>query len=151
MCEYIVADASVFILGKRMEGELITVPSVERELKDIRSRMALQISNVRVEGATKGALSLAVEAARETGDIAVLSPADLELLAKAVELGAMLATDDYAMQNVALHLGLKILPVQQPGIRRVQKRVERCPACGRRHGEEVCPVCGTPNAKRKRG
>ncbi|HPW73145.1 MAG TPA: hypothetical protein PKZ03_04460, partial [Methanothrix sp.] len=113
-----VADASVFIWGKRPQGELITVPAVEAELKDIRARSRLYIYDTRVEGPSSMALKAARGAAEETGDIRSLSAADLEVLAKALELRATLATDDYALQNVALHLGLKIEPIGQPRIKK---------------------------------
>ncbi|NYT02370.1 MAG: hypothetical protein GKC10_06420 [Methanosarcinales archaeon] len=150
MAGYIVADASVFILGKELQGEVITVPSVERELKDIRSRMRLQISQVRVEEPTREALGRAVQAARETGDISTLSSTDLDLLGKAVECQGTIATDDYAVQNVALHLGIAIEPVAQHGIRRKLKRSQKCPGCGRPFEGDLCPVCGTPPRKRKK-
>jgi UPF0271 protein len=143
MGAYIVADSSVFILGKQLEGEIITVPSVQRELKDIRSRMRLQISDVRVEAARKEALVKVSQAASETGDLHSLSSTDLELLAKAWEYRATLATDDYALQNAALHLGLKIEPVAQPVIKKEWKRTYRCPACGKSCQEDLCPICGT--------
>ncbi|HPY91888.1 hypothetical protein, partial [Methanothrix soehngenii] len=113
-----VADASVFIWGKRPEGELITVPAVEAELKDIRARSRLHIYETRVESPTTIALKAARDAAEQTGDIRSLSAADLEVLAKALEYNATLATDDYALQNVALHLGLKIEPIGQPRIKK---------------------------------
>jgi UPF0271 protein len=147
---YVVADASVFIWGKRPEGELITVPAVEAELKDLRSRSMLHIFEARVESPTSQALKNAREAAAKTGDIAVLSAADLEVLAKALEYGAVLATDDYALQNVALHLGLKIEPIGQPRIRRELCRVQKCQGCGKSFEGEACPDCGTPARKKKR-
>jgi len=147
---YVVADASVFIWGKRPEGELITVPAVEAELKDLRSRSMLHIFEARVESPTSQALKNAREAAAKTGDIAVLSAADLEVLAKALEYGAVLATDDYALQNVALHLGLKIEPIGQPRIRRELRRVQKCQGCGKSFEGEACPDCGTPARKKKR-
>ncbi len=147
---YVVADASVFIWGKRPEGELITVPAVEAELKDLRSRSLLHIFETRVESPSSQALKAARGAAAETGDLAVLSPADLEVLALALEYGAVLATDDYALQNVALHLGLKIEPIGQPRIRRKLRRVQRCQGCGKGFEGEACPDCGTPARKKKR-
>ena len=143
MAAYVVADASVFILGKRLEGEIITVPSVERELKDIRSKSRLYISNARVQSPSIDALERARSAAKTTGDISVLSKTDLDVLAKAVEYGAVLATDDYAVQNVALHLGLRVEPVVQPLIKKKMQRIQRCRACGRAFEGEVCPDCGT--------
>jgi UPF0271 protein len=147
---YVVADASVFIWGKRPDGELISVPSVEAELLDLRSRSRLHIFETRVESPIPGALQKARQAAAETGDLSVLSPADLDVLAKALEYGATVATDDYAVQNVALHLGLKIEPIGQPKIRRELKRVQRCQGCGVAFEGEACPDCGTPARKRKR-
>jgi UPF0271 protein len=144
---HVVADASVFIWGKRPPGELITVPAVERELKDLRSKSLLYIFEARVESPSRGALAEARVAAQRTGDIAVLSEADLEVLAKALEYGT-LATDDYALQNVALHLGLKVQPVGQPKIERRRRRVQRCQGCGKACQGEVCPDCGTPMRRR---
>ena len=73
---YVVADASVFILGKRPAGELITVPAVEAELKDIRTKSLLHIFEARVESPTSQALKAAQRAAAETGDLKALSHAD---------------------------------------------------------------------------
>ena len=147
---YVVADASVFIWGKRPEGELITVPAVEAELKDIRTKSLLHIFEARVESPSPQARKAAQHAAAETGDLKALSSADLDVLAKALEYRAVLATDDYALQNVALHLGLKIEPIGQPRIKRMLKHVQRCQGCGSRFEGEACPDCGTPARKKKR-
>ena len=149
MASYIVVDASVFIVGKELKGELITVPSVKKELRDIRSKSRLEIYGVHVESPSKEALGKAESAAKETGDYLALSKADLELLAKAQEYGAILATDDYALQNVALHLGLQIEPLEQPIIKRLKQRVKRCSACGAVVEKEACPDCGTISHKKK--
>ncbi|MDF0592979.1 hypothetical protein P0O24_05215 [Methanotrichaceae archaeon M04Ac] len=146
-----VADSSVFICGKGFEGEVVTVPGVEGELLDIGSRMRLQISGARIEPPSRDALARARAGAERTGDAAVLSEVDLELLAKALELSATLATDDYALQNVALHLGLRVETVAQPRIKKILKRTQRCPGCGRPFEGEDCPVCGTTRRKRRGG
>jgi len=147
---YVVADASVFIWGKRPEGDLITVPAVEGELKDIRTRSLLAIFDVRVESPLASFRKAAENAARETGDLRTLSKADLDVLAKALEYRSILATDDYALQNVALHLGLKVEPIGQPKIKRIRKHIQRCRGCGSRFEGEVCPDCGTPAPRKKR-
>jgi UPF0271 protein len=147
---YVVADASVFIWGKRPEGELITVPAVEAELKDIRTKSLLHIFETSVESPSSLARKEARCAAEQTGDLNALSPADLEVLALAQQYRAVLATDDYALQNVALHLGLKIEPIGQPRIKRLLKHVQRCQGCGGRFEGEACPDCGTPARKKKR-
>jgi UPF0271 protein len=150
MCACIVADSSVFILGKELEGELITVPAVERELLDIRSKSLLHIYGARVESPTVEYLRRVKDAAQETGDIRTLSQADLEVLAKALEYSAVLATDDYAVQNVALYLGIKIESIAQPAIKRRLKRTLRCFACGAAFDGLACPDCGTPVRTKKR-
>lgn len=147
---YVVADASVFIWGKRPAGQLITVPAVEAELKDIRTRSLLAIFEARVESPSPQSRKAAEKGARETGDIRTLSTADLDVLAKALEYGGVLATDDYALQNVALHLGLKIEPIGQPRIKRIRKHIQRCRGCGSRFEGIACPDCGTPAPKKKR-
>jgi endoribonuclease Nob1 len=147
---YVVADASVFIWGKRPAGELITVPAVEAELKDIRTKSLLHIFETRVESPSPQARKAAEHAAAKTGDLKALSSADLDVLAKALEYRAVLATDDYALQNVALHLGLKIEPIGQPRIKRLLKHVQRCQGCGSRFEGEACTDCGTPARKKKR-
>jgi len=147
-----VADSSVFIYGKDLDGVVVTVPGVEGELKDISSRMRLQISDVKIEPPSKEMIDNAQQAALETGDAQVLSEVDLEVLAKALELDAVLATDDYAVQNVALHLGLLVEPVAQPRIKKVIKRkiIMKCAGCGRPFQGDECPICGTP-ARRNKG
>ncbi|MHC1631339.1 MAG: NOB1 family endonuclease [Methanotrichaceae archaeon] len=149
MCTFVVTDSSAFIYGKYLDGVVITVPGVVRELKDIRSRMRLQISGARIERPSKKMLTKARQAAQETGDTAALSEVDLELLAKALEMKAVLATDDYALQNVALYMGLKVEPVAHPKIKKIIKRTQRCVGCRRPFQGDVCPVCGTPARKKK--
>ncbi len=126
------------------------MPAVVDELRDLRSKSMLHIFEARVESPTCQALKAVKSAASETGDLRVLSIADLEVLAKALEYEAALATDDYALQNVALHLGLKIEPIGQPRIKRKLKHVQRCQGCGKSFEGEACPDCGTPARKKKR-
>lgn len=151
MGTYIIADSSVFILGKDLQGDVLTVPSVVKELKDISSRMKLQVSDVRIEEPSLESLRRATRAAKETGDLISLSSTDLDVLAKALEYQATVATDDYAVQNVAAHLGLKIEPVLQRGIKKVVMHRWKCMACNTPFDGDVCPVCGTPPQKRKKG
>lgn len=148
MCAYIVADASVFILGNKIEGELVTVPGVVGELRDIASRARFEIFGAVVKVPSRSMVKKAQLAARETGDISHLSETDLELLALSMEMGIALATDDYAIQNVAAHLEIRIEPVGQPTITRKLKRINRCAGCGKIFDEMICPVCGTTRKKR---
>jgi hypothetical protein len=64
---YVVADASVFIWGKRPAGELITVLAVERA-KDIRTKSLLSHLRGRWKALSQ-ARKAAQHAAAETGDL----------------------------------------------------------------------------------
>jgi UPF0271 protein len=110
----------------------------------------LSIFEARVESPLASFRRAAEQGAQETGDLRALSKADLDVLAKALEYRGVLATDDYALQNVALHLGLRIEPIGQPRIKRVRKHIQRCRGCGSRFEGEDCPDCGTLAPKKKR-
>jgi len=55
-----------------------------------------------------------------------------------------LITDDYAVQNTAIHLGIKVIPAGQKKIKDVLLWEKFCIGCKRRFptGDD-CPVCGT--------
>ena len=69
------------------------------ELKDIRTKSLLHIFETRVESPSPQARKAAQHAAAQTGDLKALSSADLDVLAKALEYRAVLATDDYTLQT----------------------------------------------------
>lgn len=140
-----VLDATAFFLENPLEGEIFTTPLVVDELNDARSRCrfeALSASGLRVMSPSRESLERIDQASAESGDRHVLSPADREILALALEISAGVVSDDYALQNVAHHLGIPATPLQQ---RRARKRTWRfkCPGCGRyTDGPDACPVCG---------
>ena len=109
-----IADSSIFIIGKRIEGNIITVPSVVDEIRDERSRTILELMNVRIEPPLQILIKEVMSKARTTKDSEELSKTDIGLLAKALEYtrneDTILITDDYAVQNTAIHLGIKVMP-----------------------------------------
>ena len=146
-----ILDASFFFYDLPIEGELYTTPSVCDELKDIRSKgrfeklcaMGLQIVSPDPEYRKK-----VIEAAKKTGDAPVISETDIELLAIAFEMSAVLHTDDFAIQNVAGKLGIKIAPIQQRKARQITWKY-RCRGCGKYFDHDgECPICGA-EIKRK--
>jgi len=100
---------------------------------------------IKVVDPQPGSVEKATEAARETGDLANLSQADLEVLALALEKKAEILSDDYAIQNVARKLGIKYSVAAQEGIKKEYVWEKVCPGCGRSHPLEsrVCRVCGS--------
>lgn len=143
-----IADSSLFIIGKRMEGNILTVPSVKEELKDERSRTIMELMNVKIEPPLQSFIREVTSIAGVTRDSEELSRTDIDILAKALEYSrkeeTVLISDDYAVQNTAIHLGIKVMPAGQKKIRDILLWEKFCIGCKRRfsHGED-CPVCGT--------
>ena len=150
-----IADSSLFIIGKRIEGNIITVPSVVDEIRDEISRTILELMNVRIEPPLQSLIREVTTQARATRDSEELSKTDIDLLAKALEYTrneeTKLISDDYAVQNTAIHLGIKVMPVGQKKIRDVLLWEKFCIGCKRRFPKgEDCPVCGTPLKKMRK-
>lgn len=146
-----VLDASVFFSEIPVENSAYTTPSVVGELGDLHAKCrfeALAATGLRVRE-PRGEDRARVEAAAvRTGDAGVLSATDLDILALALEVSAVLVTDDFAIQNVAHRLGIKTQSIRQRPARAIRWRY-RCSGCGRYWREPGdCPVCGAP-IKRK--
>ncbi|HMA04941.1 MAG TPA: nucleotide-binding protein [Methanomicrobiales archaeon] len=139
-------DASFFFSELVLDGEISTPPSIVEELADARSRCrleALLAAGLSVTPPSPPSLKRVAGAAAETGDTGRLSPADTDLLALSLDLGATVVTDDYAVQNVAIRLGLGVRSILQKRARSRQWRF-RCPGCNRRYpAAGTCPACGT--------
>jgi len=140
-----VLDASFFFGDFPVEGDLFTVPGVVDELRDIRAKGNFEkwcASGLRVQSPSGESGKRVISVASTTKDVTVISGTDIDLLALALDLRADLYTDDFAIQNVALALGVKTVPILQRKARRVHWKY-RCSGCGRyaEHDGE-CPVCG---------
>jgi UPF0271 protein len=148
-----IADASVFILKLRPPGKVITVPSIVKELRDWEAKLFLEILGTTIEEPSLDMLREVKGKASMTRDIEELSKSDLELLAKALEYGkdSVLLTDDYAVQNVAVQLGIKIETIAQERIRDILIWEKQCLGCKRRYPRgDICPVCGSKLKKKRR-
>jgi UPF0271 protein len=151
-----IADASLFIIRKRLEGSVITVPSVVEELHDEKSRTIMELMNVRVEPPLLSFKKKVKTKAGITRDSEELSGTDIDILAKALEYsereGTVLVTDDFAVQNIAIQLGIKVMPAGQRKIKDVLIWEKQCIGCKRRFPEgDECPVCGSQMKKRRKG
>ncbi len=150
-----IADASLFIIRKRLEGSIVTVPSVVEELRDENARTTMELMNVRVEPSLPGFKKEVRSKAGITKDSEELSDTDVDILAKALEYSkreeTILVTDDFAVQNTAIQLGIKVMPAGQRKIKDVLLWEKQCIGCKRRFPEgDVCPVCGSPMKKRRK-
>ena len=127
--------------------EIIVPQGVLDELStwDLSDRV-MNLLGVRIQVFSAGAESRAKirQAAEKTGDIDRLSPIDMEVLALAVEMDSPLISDDYSIQNVAKVLGIKCLPMEQHGIKKVFYWKYKCRGCGKEYDRKIkeCQICG---------
>ena len=154
---YYIADSAVFIMGFPVESTLlITVPSVVNELKSSEAASRFEIAReggARVEAPQSGMIEDVLNMAKHTRDVEELSTTDIEILAKALERkdDATLLTDDYAVQNVAVMLGIDVKPVVQKKIRDILVWEKQCVGCRKRFDEgDVCPICGSDLKKKRK-
>lgn len=147
----VVLDASAFFSEIPVKSPAYTTPSVVGELGDLHAKCrfeALSATVLAVREPREEDLARVEAAALRTGDIGVLSGTDRDILALALELSAVLVTDDFAVQNVAHRLGIRTRSIRQRPARAIRWRY-RCSGCGRySQGPGDCPVCGAP-IKRK--
>ena len=142
-----VLDSSAFIEEYTTGDDIATVPEVREELVDEHAYRfeALEGGGMHVHLPEEATVERVQRAARETGDLDVLSETDVRLIAAAFELDAALVTDDYAMQNVAGHLDIRTVAVGQDGITEQRDWRFQCAGCGRTFEEnhDRCPICGS--------
>ena len=150
-----VLDSVAFLTRRHPQGELLTVSGVEPELVNRRSREyheQMVATGMQVAMASETTRQQVETTAQETGDAGVLSAVDTELLALALERNATLVTDDFAMQNVAVTLGIAWLPVETDGIAKQLRWRWTCSGC-RQHWDEPhgeCPTCGSELRRTRR-
>jgi UPF0271 protein len=147
-----IADSSLFIIRKRLQGSIITVPSVIEELRDENARTVLELMEVGVEPPEESLIKDVRSKAEISGDIEELSKTDIDVLAKALEYSrrekSILITDDFAVQNTAILLGIEVMPAGQRKIKDILLWEKKCAGCKRRFPEgDTCPVCGSPLRK----
>jgi UPF0271 protein len=157
MKKILVLDAPAFIRGcQPYQGEeCYTVEEVLREIRrgdtGLKVELSVREGRLRVESPRQRSLDNVEETATESGDIALLSEADLKLLALALDLKedgkkVAIVTDDYDIQNVASLLGIEYLPLAERGIRKVLRWKNICKGCGKRFPIKYkgrCDVCGS--------
>lgn len=135
-------------------SEMISVPSVSDEMLSSGSRLLFDIAKsegLMIEPVSNEMRTHVKTAACKTKDVTDLSETDIDVLAKALEYKetCFLLTDDFAVQNVASFLGIKIHPVSQASIQDEIIWQRQCVGCFRHFRDgEMCPVCGSALRKK---
>lgn len=161
----LVLDTSALVMGlnpSALDIPTYTTPSVVDELitdslQYTRVHASQDSGRLIVKKPSDSSLGTVQEASSKVGDVGILSNADREVLALALELregglSPVIVSDDYAIQNVSETLGIEHASLANFGIARKFDWIYYCPACFRKYAVEdsdrVCRVCGT-RLKRK--
>ncbi len=144
-----VADTNVFIHGrKRPFSSALTVPEVLEELKSSEARLSFDLSDIEVAEPSDDAVDTVKAKSNEIDS--PTSDVDEKLLALALEKGEELFTDDKALQNLALHLGIEFNSFLSDGVEEKVKWRTVCENCGEEVEGDRCPRCGSTLLRRKR-
>ena len=156
----LVLDTSALVMGldpSAIDSPTYSVPSVADELIPdtlpfTRFRTSQDSTRLTVKRPSLSSLRVVEEASSKVGDVGVLSKADREVLALALDLResgllSVIVSDDYAIQNVSETLGVEHASLSTFGIAQKFDWIYYCPACFRRYkledAERPCRVCGT--------
>lgn len=147
-----VLDTSLLLGGREPPAgrPCATTPEAAAEIspggRDARRFAYWQEAGLEVREASPETRRRVEAAARAAGNLARLSPADVSLVALALDLGGELWSEDRTVQDVARRLDV---PVQAQG--RIAGTLDwrpRCSGCGRWFDaappRDECPVCGSP-------
>lgn len=161
----LVLDTSAFVMGINPSALDMATYSVMGVLDELipdtlphtRFRTSRDSGRLTVKKPTSSSLGVVQDSSFKVGDANVLSKADVEVLAVALDLkksglSPAIVSDDYAIQNVSETLGIEHASLATFGISERFDWIYYCPACFRRYTPEdagqTCRVCGTP-LKRK--
>ena len=141
-----VLDSSAFILEYETKGPVVTIAEVFEELngESIFRFESMKGAGMKLESPKKETIKKIIQISEDTGDRNVLSTTDIGLIATAFEIGGILVTDDYAMQNVAIEIGIEIEGRDKNIIKEKRIWIFKCQSCGRENKKNIdnCPVCG---------
>ncbi|MBA2846159.1 UPF0271 protein [Methanococcus maripaludis] len=146
-----ILDASAFIHGYNPsieEGEHYTTNGIVSEVvsKEDIVKLAIEYGKLKILDPKSETIEKVVKTSIETGD--TISNNDIEILALAIDLGGILYTDDYGLQNVSKKLKIKYENIVSAGSKDdfVWKKI--CKGCKKMYPinylEGECEVCGSP-------
>ena len=126
-----------------------TTRAVLEEVKHIKKshgaiEALIESNTLQLVNSDRKSIQKVIAAARETGDYAKLSEADISIIALALQLEIGLVTNDYAVANVATTLKITVKSVAGKGITQTRRWIAYCSACGRAFGPNAkeCRLCG---------
>ncbi len=153
-----VLDASALFSGFRVEEDMFTTPKVMEEVKVEKETILVDVlikEGLKIISPSEKFLKKALTLAKEIGEVQKLSTADISILALSLYLKEMgmnvyLVTEDFALQNVSISMGINVVTLKNRKISSTIFWEFYCPGCGKRVSSivKICPICGTPIKRR---
>jgi len=142
----ILDSSALFSMEDLPQEEIAVPPGVVDELMRYKDRRLDRWGDLlRVSECTKRSADIVKETALKSGDAGKLSDVDVSVAALALDLGGIVMTDDFAIQNVCKIMNIEYRSVGTGGIKKVVKWNYRCNGCGKWYKEKLddCPICGS--------
>ncbi|MDQ3840614.1 MAG: nucleotide-binding protein [Thermoproteota archaeon] len=148
--EYVL-DANAFYAGLPFTAfaRSYTTTLIINEVRHLKSSYSpmealLEADKLRVVDPNEKSIKTVKRVIARSGDYLKLSAADTSVIALAYQLGITLISDDFAVENAAMLLGISIQALSTEGIRHVRKWISYCYSCGRAYGPKTreCLLCG---------
>lgn len=144
MMKKLVVDSTALMeLPQLPQGELYAPPGVFEESRSLKAQLGTK--EVTLKEPSNESMEKVERMVEKTGDS--LSLTDKQAVALALDLKAVLVSDDYGCQNVASFLSVEFKPLSKPGIRNRVIWKFKCQNCGAWLKSEECPVCGQKGEK----
>jgi endoribonuclease Nob1 len=151
-----IIDSSAVFSGKPLNfNEMVTTNKIADEFqpggRDYKRFQWLLEIGMKIIKPSDNAVQEIQQIIKDHGEKSRLSSADISLLALAIDIRSsqknipVIVTDDYSIQNIAIHMGFIIQSLNQQGIKKRYKWERRCRGCRRKVSDDVdvCPVCGS--------
>jgi UPF0271 protein len=122
--------------------KLLTVSSVVEEIKDDSSKMKLSGLAIKIVDPAPESLKAVEEVAKGTGDIDILSKADIDVIAAAKDNGCVVISDDRAVQNVCEKMGIGYISIFNKKITKLINWRKYCKSCRKYSNSDECDTCG---------
>ncbi len=143
-----ILDTCAFLSQIHPDGKIATINGIENEIVNRQSKQYysnLKSKGLKVIEPQPDSITHVEKRAQKTGDLDVLSDIDLQILALGHEVEGIIISDDFAIQNVALHMGIKVISCSGNKIKELRVWDYKCSGCDfvTKNKRETCQVCGS--------
>lgn len=144
-----VIDTNVFVRGRNLPDyeNYFTVPEVKEEIISRKGETKFMVSDVEVSSPSADSKDIVDDKAEIIGSEA--SNVDRLLAALALDMDAVLVTDDKDLQNLCGHLGIDYAGYMEDSIDEVREWSKVCENCGNTVESDKCGRCGSKDLTRK--